>query len=164
MTTTAPTGTANLTGSLFVPSADLGLVSIKGHFGTGAGTINFSTTPGTTTADAITSLFSFADGTGGFYVFDLSNVLTTNFAIAPTTKTIALYLTGVMGDTNLGLTATPTSVTLTLNQTGSSEFSASANLANPPAPPPPIETLEPATLTLLGMGLLGLGVAHRRSR
>lgn len=162
VTTTAPTGTANLSGNIFASSADGTLHGIGA--GTGSGTITFSTTPGSTVVEAAPVLFSFADGSGGFFNFDLTSVKTTSFLLSPgVSSTIALYLLGITGDTNLGLTATPTSVTLTLNQTGTSQFSASASLANPPAPPPPVETPEPATLTLLGVGLLGLGAARRRS-
>lgn len=67
-----------------------------------------------------------------------------------------------MGDISLSKPATPTSITLTLNQTGTSAFSGSASLANPPTPPP-VLTSEPATLSFLGFGLLGLGVGRRRS-
>jgi len=34
----------------------------------------------------------------------------------------------------------------------------------PPPPPPPTDTPEPATLALVSMGLLGLGIVRRRRR
>ncbi|MBV9250071.1 MAG: PEP-CTERM sorting domain-containing protein, partial [Acetobacteraceae bacterium] len=43
-------------------------------------------------------------------------------------------------------------------------FSLSATMASPAAPPsPPVNTPEPASLMMLGAGLLGLGIARRRS-
>ena len=164
VTTVAPTGTASLSGNLFAsgPTGTLaGPPPIS--LGTGAGTVNFSTTVGTLVPDVILGLLSFSDGLGGFYTFDLASVTTSFLSIIPTVSTsISLYLLGTMGDANPShlLTPTPTSVTLTLNSTGSSAFSGSASLANPPAPPPP-PIPEPATLALLGVGLLGLGLVRR---
>ena len=162
VTTVAPTGSVTLTGALFATSPTGTLAGPPAiTSGTGAGTVNFSTTVGTTIADVISSLFSFSDGLGGAYTFDLASVTTSILAIIPAVSTsISLYLLGTMGDAFLGLTPTPTSVTLTLNKTGSSAFSGSATLANPPAPPPP-PIPEPATLALLGVGLLGLGLVRR---
>ena len=74
---------------------------------------------------------------------------------------IALYVLGTIGDSNLNLTPTPTSLTITLNSTGGSAYSASATLANPPAPAPSVMQ-EPASFLMLGSGLIALGVLRRR--
>ena len=100
VTTVAPTGTANLTGALFATSPTGTLAGPPPiTLGTGAGTVNFSTTVFTTIADVIPGLFSFSDGLGGFYTFDLASVTTSILAIIPGVSTsISLYLLGTMGD------------------------------------------------------------------
>ena len=77
-----------------------------------------------------------------------------------------LYLLGDLVGTGTNVyTATPTAVTLTLNKTGSSAWSFSATLSNPP-PGSGVTTNvpEPASLTLLGGGLAALSFVRRRKR
>lgn len=78
-------------------------------------------------------------------------------------RTLDVYALGTF--TPLGVlgsfTAGPMSVTLSATQTGGSgsQVSVSYTLASPPAPP---TVSEPATLALLGAGLLGLAAVRRR--
>lgn len=94
---------------------------------------------------------------------DVSSVSTISYNSNPgVSNTINLYLLGTTYDTNLGETGTATSLTLQVNNTGESAFTTAGTLADPPAPPPPTTVPEPMTLSLLGAGLVALGVARRR--
>jgi hypothetical protein len=162
-TVTTPTsstnGTIGLTGNVSIYSTAGTLTSATGS-GTSAGTISFAQADGATISQSVSSLFSFADGSSGLFVYDLSSVETTNYSASNGNYTIALYLLGDMYDSTLGLTSTATSVTMTLNKTQTSNWSFSASLANPPSPPAGVP--EPAALALLATGLLGIGMVRSK--
>jgi hypothetical protein len=128
--------------------------------GTVSGTLNFSDTPGTIMPETLANFMTFADTSGGTFNFDVSSVQTISYVNTPKTTGIVLYLLGTAEDSTLGLTAAPTSETITINSTGGSVFSASASIQAPPAGAVP----EPASWAMM---LLGFGVAGglvRRAR
>jgi len=129
------------------------LTSASGS-GSVLGTLDFSNTVGTVVPDAVSGFMSFADTSGGSFLFDVASVKTLGYVSNPGVSTsITLYLLGTVSDANLGLTSAPTSETLTVNQTGTSAFSASATVAAPPSQGVP----EPAAwaMMLTGFGLSG---------
>ena len=134
------------------------LTSASGS-GSALGTLDFSNTVGTVVPDVVSGFMSFADTSGGSFLFDVASVKTLSYSTSPTSTSITLYLLGTVSDAKLGLTSAPTSETLTVNKTGTSAFSASATLAAPPSMGAP----EPATWTMLliGFGLTGAAVRLR---
>ena len=116
--------------SIFGTTGDL--TSASGS-GTVSGTLNFSNLPLTVLPETLTDFMTFADTSGGSYFFDVSSVETIAYSSTTASTSITLYLLGTAGDTHLGLSAAPTSETLTINKTGASAYSASATIAAPPS-------------------------------
>jgi hypothetical protein len=123
------------------------------------GTLDFSNAVGTVVPDVVSGFMSFADTSGGSFVFDVASVKTLSYASTSNSTSISLYLLGTVSDANLGLTSAPTSETLTVNKTGTSAFSASATVAAPPS----LGTPEPAAwaMMLMGFGLSGAVIRQR---
>jgi hypothetical protein len=157
--------TITINGGIADLAAGTGSLAGTPFVGSGSGTINYSQTVGTTVTagNNLAGLFSFNDNLSGQYVFNLTSVETTSYVNNPGVQTtIGLYLLGTMFDTNLGQTATATSLTMTFNSTGGSAFSESGSLSNPPTTPVIVDTPEPVSLAVLGVGFFGLGAVRRR--
>jgi hypothetical protein len=133
---------------------------------TSEATLNFSTTVGgviSYTASPLADILTFTDSTlGETYSFDLDQSITT---LSDQTNalgtTIGLYILGDLtatGSTTYS-SLTPTALTLSLTETGGSNWSISGTLANPP---PGINVPEPASIALLGAGLIALRMVRRR--
>jgi hypothetical protein len=116
-------------------------------------------------ASALNNLLVFTDTTlNETYSFTLDNSITTlSNQTTGSGTTIGLYLLGDLTatGTNNYATSTPTALTLSLTQTGGSNWSLSGTLANPP-PGIGLPVPEPTSMTLLGGSLAALGFFRRR--
>jgi hypothetical protein len=158
-------------------SNNLLFVNGTGQFGstatgsTSGSTLNFSSTVGNYISYSgsanINNLFVFTDSTTGeTYDFNLDqSIKTSGLQTTGSSTVIGLYLLGDLtgSGTTTYATNTPTALTLSLTQTGASNWSISGTLANPP-PGTGLPVPEPTSIALLGGGLAALGFVRRRQR
>jgi hypothetical protein len=138
-----------------------GFADVTGLTGKMNGTLSFYSTVGDTFDQSLANFFVFNDGHGGTYNFSVTSVLTKTFSANPgVSNSFSLYLLGNTVDTLLGYESTPTSLTLSFNNTGSSAYAASATLAIPPAGAVP----EPISWALMvgGFGMVGATMRSNR--
>lgn len=159
-TTTDPATYGAMSGATFQTSGTGSFANAANGTGTLNGTLTFSQTRGDTTAESDPSFFTFSDGQGGNYVFDVASVLTRSFVMNTDATSGALYLLGNVYDSFLNLTASAASLTISFNSTGGSAYSSSATLSSPPVSVTP----EPSSLVLLGTGLVGAATTLVRRR
>lgn len=135
-----------------------------GGTGTQNGTLLFSNVVGTTINQQVTNFFTFQDGLGGFFNFTPTSVTTRTFNVTPgVSSSVSLFLLGDTVNTVRTFTPTPTSLTLSFNNTGGSAFSSSATLSIPPADMMGAVP-EPATWAMMITGFGMVGGALRRAR
>jgi hypothetical protein len=157
----ATSGTESYGAPIAIFSTTGSLTSASGT-GSASGTLAYSDIVGTVVPDAVTAFMTFADTSGGAFTFNVASVETLSYShIAGVSTSVTLYLLGTAGDAHLGLAYSPTSETITINQTGTSAFSASASIASPPS----MDAPEPAAwvMMLVGFGLSG-AVIRRQAR
>ena len=150
-------------GNTFEVIGSGGFADVSGLTGKMNGTLTFSSTVGDTLAQSLANFFVFNDGHGGTFNFSVDSVLTQTYsANAGVSNSFSLYLLGNTVDALQGYTSTPTSLTLSFNNTGSSAYAASATLAVPPTGAVP----EPISWALMvgGFGMVGATMrSNRRS-
>jgi hypothetical protein len=162
--TGATTSTYSVTSGLsYLVAGNGSFAGLTGPTGTIDGLVTFSNTVGTTLAASLADFLTFGDGSSGTYNFSATSVKTLSYAVTPgVSSAISFYLLGTTVNSNLGLDATPTSLTLSFNSTGNSPYSTSATLSVPPSITGSVP--ETATWGMMLMGFGAMGAAMRRRR
>ena len=138
-----------------------GFAGARNGMGALSGTLSFNAVEGATRTESLGNFFNFSDGAGGSFMFSVDSVLTKSYSVATGSQSFSLYLLGSTVDPIANLSATPTSLTLSFNQTGTSGYSASGTLSVPPASAVP----EPASWAMFigGFGLLGATMRRKQA-
>jgi hypothetical protein len=160
--TSSPATYSAMFGNTFQVLGTGAFASLTGMTGFQNGTLQFSSMVGTTINQTVADFFVFSDGRGGTYNFTPTSVTTQAYSVTPgVTSSISLFLLGNTLNTGLGFDATPTSLTMSLNSTGASAFSASSTLSIPPVA---AVVPEPETWATMLVGFLMIGgiVRYRR--
>lgn len=164
ITTASDPGTyAAMSGATFQTNATGAFASASQKTGTLNGTLTFSETQGNTIAESLTNFFTFSDGNGGNFMYDVTSVTTRSFVNNVSGVSGALYLLGSVYDTSAQLTASAASLIITFNSTGGSAYSSSATLSSPPVSNVAV-TPEPSSFVLLGTGFIGTATTLLRRR
>ncbi len=141
---------SNTTGGFSTPNT----VPFPFAVGTVNGVLSFGKTVGASSDESIANFLTFGD-----ISFSVSKVTTVSYAVTPgISSAVSLYLLGTA--IGAGTEATPTSLTLSFNNTGTSAFSASASLATPPTTAVP----EPAVWAMMLVGFGAMGATMRRRK
>lgn len=161
--TSAPATYSASFGSTFEVLGTGAFMGVTGLNGVENGTLLFSSTVGTTINQTVNNFFQFADGMGSNYSFTPNSVTTRTYNVIPgVSSSISLFLLGNTSDAVRGFDPTPTSLTISFNNTGGSPFSSSATLAIPPAIASAVP--EPASWGMMIGGLSIIGGALRRRK
>jgi hypothetical protein len=161
-------GTAGV--ALIGTTSDTATIGINTTFGSAFSAI--SSTSGDMNAVALATIFttssitatvgsavSFSAGFGSY----TGNITLASASGPVNNRTVSLYALGTFTPAGVlgGFTSGPMSLTISATQTGGagSSVSVSYSMASPPSPP---TVAEPATLALLGAGLMGLAAVRRR--
>lgn len=160
--TTSGRGTFSASdGATFETSGSGQFANAVNGTGTLNGTLSFGETQGVSISQSLASFFTFSDGNGGNYVFDVASVRTADYLSSNLDVSGALSVLGNVYDSYLNLSASPAAFTISFNSTGGSAFSGSGSLATTVAAAVP----EPATwsMMILGMGAIGFAMRRRHS-
>ncbi|WP_375428908.1 PEPxxWA-CTERM sorting domain-containing protein [uncultured Sphingomonas sp.] len=162
ITTSPATYTATM-GQTFEVLGTGAFTSATGLTGIQNGTINFSTTVGTTINQTVSNFFSFNDGAGGLFNFTPLSATTRTFNDTPGVSTsISLLLLGNTVNSVRNFTPTPTSLTLSFNSTGGSAFSSSSTLSIPPEMAAAVPETGTWAMMIIGFGAVGGTLRSRK--